>query len=165
MDSVGENFGKLFNSPLEAGIRAVVVLEKLRPISVDLAEMVLFDHVVVHTADLGGPPSLHPDLPDRKGELQVRRRLIERSLELMRRCHLVDQEITDEGVLYRASDEAASYIELLETRYSERLKECADWIAAQVRMNNKLAFKSFVRDRIGDWTDAFSPVGGNSLQG
>jgi Helix-turn-helix domain len=31
MDSVTENFGKLFNSPLEAGIRAVVLLEKLRP--------------------------------------------------------------------------------------------------------------------------------------
>jgi hypothetical protein len=58
----------------------------------------------------------------------------------MRRCHLVDQEITDEGVLYRASDEAAGYIELLETRYSERLKECADWIADQVRLNSKVAF-------------------------
>jgi hypothetical protein len=62
MDSVKEDFGKLFNSPLEAGIRAVVVLEKLRPEAADLAEMVLLDHVVVHTADLGGPPSLHPDV-------------------------------------------------------------------------------------------------------
>ncbi len=126
MDAVGEDFGKLFNSPLEAGIRAVVVLEKLRPESIDLAEMVLFDHVVVHTADLGGPPSLHPDLPGRKGELLVRRRLIEKILDLMRRCHLVDQEVTEDGVTYRASDEAASYVELLETTYSERLKDCAD---------------------------------------
>lgn len=165
MDSVGEDFGKLFNSPLEAGIRAVVVLEKLRPDAIDLAEMVLFDHVVVHTADLGGPPSLHPDLPGRKGELLVRRRLIERSLDLMRRCHLVDQEVTDDGVTYRASDEAAGYVELLETPYSERLKDCADWLAAQVRSTDKVAFKAFVRDSIGDWTDAFSTVGGNSVQG
>jgi hypothetical protein len=52
----GSDFGGLFNSRLEAGIRAVVVLEYLRPETLDLAEMVLFDHVVVHTADLGGPP-------------------------------------------------------------------------------------------------------------
>lgn len=165
MDSVKEDFGKLFNSPLEAGIRAVVVLEKLRPEAVDLAEMVLLDHVVVHTADLGGPPSLHPDLQGRKGELLVRRRLVERSLDLMRRCHLVDQEIGDNGVLYRASDEAAGYIELLETVYSEKLKHCADWIADQVKSSSKVRFKIFVRDQIGDWTDAFSTVGGNSPRG
>lgn len=165
MDSVTENFGKLFNSPLEAGIRAVVVLEKLRPEAADLAEMVLLDHVVVRTADLGGPPSLHPDLSDRKGELLVRRRLVEKSLDLMRRCHLVDQEITDEGVLYRASDEAAGYIELLETHYSERLKDCADWIALQVRAAGKNQFKNLVRAQIGGWTDAFSTTGGTSVQG
>ena len=139
MDSIGENFGKLFNSPLEAGIRAVVVLEKLRPEAVDLAEMVLLDHVVVHTADLGGPPSLHPDLPGRKGELLVRRRLVEKSLDLMRRCHLVDQEIAENGVLYRASDEAAGYIELLESVYSEKLKLCADWVADQVKSTSRAA--------------------------
>jgi hypothetical protein len=164
MDSV-ENFGKLFNSPLEAGIRAVVVLEKLRPEAADLADMVLLDHVVVHTADIGGPPSLHPDLSDRKGELLVRRRLVERSLDLMRRCHLVDQEITDEGVLYRASDEAAGYIELLETRYSEKLKDCADWVALQLKSLGKAQFKNFVRAQIGDWTEAFGSTGGTSLQG
>ena len=165
MDSVRDDFGKLFNSPLEAGIRAVVVLEKLRPKAADLAEMALLDHVVVHTADLGGPPSLHPDLSDRKGELLVRRRLVERSLDLMRRCHLVDQEITDDGVLYRASDEAAGYIELFETSHSERLKGCADWIALQVKSTGKVQFKSFVRAQIGEWTGAFSTVGGTSLQG
>src|SRR5690349_17373164 len=52
----GDGFGDLFNSRLEAGIRAVVVLELMRPETADLSEMVLFDHVVVHTADFGGPP-------------------------------------------------------------------------------------------------------------
>jgi len=165
MDSVSGEFGELFNSPLEAGIRAVVVLEHLRPQKVDLAEMVLFDHIVVHTADLGGPPSLHPDLPGRKGELLVRRRLVEKSLDLMRRCHLVDQESTDEGIMFAASDEAAAYVELLEAPYSERLKTCASWIAAQVREHSKERFKIMVRERIGDWNDAFSTIGGTSQQG
>lgn len=165
MDSVTGEFGELFNSPLEAGIRAVVVLEHLRPQKVDLAEMVLLDHIVVHTADLGGPPSLHPDLPGRKGELLVRRRLVEESLDLMRRYHLVNQESADEGIVFVASDEAAAYVELLETPYSERLKACASWIAAQVREHSKERFKVMVRERIGDWNDAFSTVGGTAQQG
>src|SRR5437773_2376098 len=116
MDPVrADEFGDLFNSRLEAGIRAVVVLESLRPETADLSEMVLFDHVVVHTSDLGGPPSLHADVPGRKGELLVRRRLVEASLELMRRCHLVEQDSLENGLVWRASEDAASYVELLET--------------------------------------------------
>jgi hypothetical protein len=152
-----DDFGHLYNSKLEAGIRALVVLEELRPETVDLAEMVLFDHVVVHTADLGGPPSLHADLPGRKGELLVRRRLIEASLELMQRCHLVEQDSLDEGLVYRASDDAAPYIELLETTYSNRLKICAGWLGDQVRERGKTGFKAFVREQIGDWSEAFGP--------
>ncbi|MGO4724853.1 MULTISPECIES: ABC-three component system middle component 2 [unclassified Inquilinus] len=156
MGTVSESdFGGLFNSPLEAGIRAVVVLEHLRPETLDLAEMVLFDHVVVHTADLGGPPSLHPEVPGRKGELLVRRRLIEASLLLMQRCHLIDQESAEDGFVYRASEEAAAYVELLETDYSVQMKACARWLAEQVRSHSKAQFKRLVRERIGDWTEAF----------
>ncbi len=151
----GSEFGGLFNSALEAGIRAVIVLEHMRPEALDLAEMVLFDHVVVHTADLGGPPSLHPEVPGRKGELLVRRRLVEASLELMQRCHLIDQESADEGIIYRASDEAAAYVELLETEYSMQMKVCARWVAEQVKSLTKAHFKILVREHIGDWTEAF----------
>jgi hypothetical protein len=158
MDPLIDDSGHLYNSKLEAGIRAVVVLEELRPETVDLAEMVLFDHVVVHTADLGGPPSLHAELPGRKGELLVRRRLIEASLELMWRCHLVEQVSLEEGLVYRASDDAASYVELLETTYSNRLKSCARWLREQVRERGKTGFKTFVREEIGDWSEAFGPT-------
>lgn len=163
MDSVrSDEFGDLFNSRLEAGIRAVVVLESLRPETADLSEMVLFDHVVVHTSDLGGPQSLHADLPGRKGELLVRRRLVEASLELMRRCHLVEQDSVEDGLVWRASDDAASYVELLETAYSTHLKACAAWLGQEVHVRTKAGFKAFVRQEFGDWIEAFSPYGGGS---
>ena len=82
---------------------------------------------------LAAPPSLHPEVPGRKGELLVRRRLIEASLQLMQRCHLVDQESAEEGIVYRASEEAAAYVELLETDYSVQMKACARWLAEQVK--------------------------------
>ena len=160
MDPVrADEFGDLFNSRLEAGIRAVVVLESLRPETADLSEMVLFNHVVVHTSDLGGPPSLHADVPGRKGELLVRRRLVEASLELMRRCHLVEQDSLENGLVWRASEDAASYVELLETAYSNRLKICAAWLGQEVRARTKSGFKAFVRQEFGDWSEAFSAYG------
>lgn len=151
--------GSLFNSPLEAGIRAVVVLECVRPLALDLTDMVLLDHLVVHTADIGGPASLHPGVPSRRGELLVRRQLLETSIDLMRRCHLIEQVATDEGLLYRASDEAATYVELLESPYSNQLKRCARWIAEQLEGSGRSDFMNSIRARIGDWSDAFQEAG------
>lgn len=150
---------RLFNSQLETGIRAVVVLESIRPMAVDMTELVLLDHLVVHTADIGGPASLHPDVPARKGELLVRRDLLKASIDLMRRCHLVDQVPADEGILYRASDEAATYVDLLESKYSAHLKDCAEWVADELGRVGKSAFVSSMRNRFGDWTPAFGEAG------
>ena len=63
-----------FNSTLETGIRALVVLEAFHPRRCDLLEMTWLDHLVVHTGDLDdpdAPSSLHPDLPNRAAELVV----------------------------------------------------------------------------------------------
>ena len=152
----------LFNSALEAGIRAVTLLEAVRPLVFDLSEMVILDHVVVHSGDLGGPASLHPAVPGRKGELLVRRSLIEDSLILMRRFHLVAICESDDGLAYRATEEAAAYVELLESAYSLRLKDCARWIAGEIDRSGKAVFLAGIRSRLDDWTAAF--IGQNLLR-
>lgn len=155
MDTLTPRSTDLFNSPLEAGIRAVTVLEMLRPAEMDLSDMVLLDHVVVHSGDMNGPASLHPDLPGRKGELLVRRRLVEDSLNLMRRFHLIELRVSDDGLTYRATDEAAGYVELLESEYSIRLKVAARWIADEIGVRGKNGFLNTVRRQLGEWATAF----------
>lgn len=155
MEQVAPSSPPLFNSALEAGIRAVTLLEAVRPLALDLSEMVILDHVVVHSGDLGGPPSLHPAVPGRKGELLVRRRLIEESLSLMRRFHLVAVCESNDGLAYRATDEAAGYVELLESDYSVRLRSSAFWISDQISQRGKTAFLSDIRSRLDDWATAF----------
>src|ERR1700724_3559144 len=103
------SYPPLFNSSLETGVRAVVVLDAAFPRAFDLSQLTWLDHLVVHTADIGGPDSLHPDIPQRTGELLVRRRLVEGGLTLMRRLHLVDTNTTDEGIVYSAREEAAPF--------------------------------------------------------
>lgn len=155
MEPVAQEFSDLFNSRLETGIRSVVILESLRPLHADITEMVLFDHVVVHSADLGGPRSLHAQIPERRGELLVRRRLVAAGLELMRRCHLLEKATDERGFIWSAADDAASYVELLETPYSLHLKHCATWLASEIRKRTKPGFNAFARQELGDWTDSF----------
>jgi len=61
-----------FNSPLEAGMRAVALLGASFPQTYDLQRLVTFDFLLVHTGDVGGPDSLHPPTPYRPAELLVR---------------------------------------------------------------------------------------------
>ncbi|ASW08115.1 hypothetical protein CKA34_11300 [Rhizobium sp. 11515TR] len=129
-----------------------------------LIEMTWFDHLVVHTGDLStprarpgyeAPSSLHPDLPNRVGELLVRRPLIERSLRAMQRVHLVEAYDTDEGLLFGSSEEAPSFLECLQSTYSVALKERAAWLAARFRDMDVDDIKFLVEDRIGRWTAEF----------
>ena len=152
----GSGVGRLFNSPLEAGIRAVFILENLRPEAMDLNDLILLDYLVVHTADIGGPESLHPEIPNKEGELLVRRRLIENSLDLMHRCHLVERHLDERGVTFSASDEARNFLEVMETGYATRLKERAHWLAETFLRLSADEFRRVVGEKVGAWSEAFT---------
>lgn len=152
----------LFNSPLETGIRAIMVLNAAFPQAFGVTEITWFDHLIVHTGDIGGPPSLHPDVPQRSGELLVRRRLVEEGLQVMRRLHLVEfVPDGDTGLLYRASEESAGVIELLRTPYSVALRDRAEWLACNVLSRSRLELEDLVAKRIGRWRIEF--YGGDAV--
>lgn len=160
MGSLGANMvpAHPFNSTLETGIRALVLLEAFHPRRCDLLEMTWLDHLVVHTADLDGldaPDSLHPDLPNRAGELLVRRQLVEKSLRLMQQMHLVDVFETAEGIAFGASEDAPSYLDLLQAPYSVALKERARWMAERFASLPTEEMRALIEERIGRWTADF----------
>ncbi|MNF99349.1 hypothetical protein D3C84_822420 [compost metagenome] len=147
-----------FNSTLETGIRALVVLEAFYPRHCDLIEMTWLDHLVVHTGDLGGqdvPESLHPDLPNRVGELLVRRQLVERSLRMMQQMHLVEVFETEVGIEFFASEEAPSYLDLLQAPYTLALKQRARWMAEHFAGLEATEMRALIESRIGRWTAEF----------
>jgi hypothetical protein len=157
-----DNGASLFNSPLETGIRALTVLEAFYPRRFDLTEMTWFDHLVVHTSDLSdfagtlAPDSLHPDLPARAGELFVRRRLVESSLRLVHRAHLVDILHDENGVQFVASEEAPSFLASLKAPYTLELRKRAVWLAEQFRDLRSAEIAELVRKKVGRWTADFA---------
>lgn len=117
---------------LETGLRVVTVLEALAPEAVDLNTVCLLDYHVVHTADVGGPKSLHPDITVRAGEYLVRRRLVEDGIRLMHRIQLIVIVHDASGVRFRSSDGAAMVVDLMRTSYNLELKRRAGWLAAML---------------------------------
>jgi hypothetical protein len=147
-----------FNSALETGIRALVLLEAFHPRHCDLIELTWLDHLVVHTGDIQGedvPASLHPDLPNRTGELLVRRKLVEESLLLMQRVHLVDVVDGGDGFSFIASEDAPSFLDLLQAPYTVELKKRAAWMAGRFLGMSKSSIGELVDEKIGRWTAEF----------
>ena len=122
---------RFFNTPLEAGVRAVIILEAFAPKAFDTATLSLLDYYVVHTADVGGPPSIHPDLEARAGEYFVRRSLIEAGALMMMRVDLLERVADTNGISYRSRERATAMIDMMASDYNRRLHEAAGWLSNQ----------------------------------
>jgi hypothetical protein len=118
-----------FNSPFETGLRSVAILVAAFPRALDLHRLVIFDHLVVHTGDVGGPDSLHPPVPMRSTEILVRRHLVERGLLLMlSRGLLLRTPDESAGIVYRAGDFAETFLNSLSSPYLAALRERTHWL-------------------------------------
>ena len=143
---------QLFNTPLEAGVRTLLILDAFAPQAFDLATMSLLDYYIVHTGDAGGPPSLHPEINGRAGEYFVRRRLVEEGLLLMARASLVEQIFTGSGIAFRAHETATAMIDLFGSTYNRRLAEAAQWLAHEADDQGVELFIQSLKDGLERWS-------------
>jgi hypothetical protein len=147
-----------FNSALETGIRTLAVLIACYPKAHDLGRLVQYDYLSVHSADVDGPPSLHPPLPLRSGELLVRRGLIESGLRLMMSRSLVRRDLHAQGFLYSAEDYAVSFLDNMKSSYIAELRKRADWVAATFDELSADELDAIVNRLFEAWTIEFQPI-------
>ncbi|MBF2089761.1 MAG: threonine transporter [Synechococcales cyanobacterium K44_A2020_017] len=147
-----------FNSPLEIGIRSLIILTAAYPRSLDLQFLVFFDYFTVHSGDVQGPDSLHAPLPFRSGELTVKRGLIERGLLLMVSRGLVEHLVSSNGFEYRASDNASAFLSMLSSPYITQLKERAEWVAEAFGNSSLHDLKEIEQSFFRSWSTQFQPL-------
>jgi hypothetical protein len=154
--SKDDNSG-LFNSPFESAIRALILLDAYYPKTLSLSALVLLDHLIVHTADVDGPESLHVDIPHRSGELLVRRTVIEDGIKYMRKLNLICLSVEDTGLYYLATEDAQPFVTLLRTPYNEKLKKRAQWLAKNIQKVDDQSIEKMLIDKINRWQTEFFP--------
>ncbi len=152
---IGRARPELFNSPLETGVRSVVLLNTAYPRAFDLKELTWLDHLVVHTGDIAGPESLHPNVPHRDGELLVRRSLVEQGVTLMRRLHMIEAKYEACGIVYAALNQAAPFVKLIRTEYGRALKARAEWLNNYLSERGEDHLHEVITQKIGRWAVEF----------
>lgn len=147
-----------FNGPLEAGVRAVSILAAAYPLSYDLQRLVALDYLLVHTGDIDGPENLHPPAPMHSAELLVRRKLVEQSLFLMMTRHLVEREVTSDGIKYVAGENAATFLSSVSSNYLVALKDRAAWLIDALGGHTDEQFRAVMRRFFDKWVEEFQHV-------
>lgn len=155
-----------FNTPVETGVRVLVLLTNTMPAALDINRLMLLDHWLLHSGDFGGPPSLHPNIPIRAGELGLKRRDLALGIEVMLRAGLVDVVARSGGICYRANSSGASFLGLLETAYARVLMDRAAWVSTRI---DDIADDSFMRtsmmSSLGHWFAELTDMGTSPAQG
>lgn len=146
------------NGPLEVGIRVLMVLVEAFPKHLDLNRLVLLDHGLLHSADLGGPESLHPPVPIRAGELGIKRELVQGGVEVLVRSGLAQMETGLDGIRFWASENAQGFAGLLETDYAHALSSRASWVVSNYSDLSDEDLREAMRRVSGHWSEEFERV-------
>lgn len=144
-----------FNSPIETGVRALILLAESYPDQLDLQRILEFDYMLVHTGDVDGPPSIHPALPLRSGELLVRRQLIERGLMLMISRGLITRHATPNGFVYQAEDDAGPFLDSLTADYLHDLQDRAVWVVERFSRMSDHEIRVILSQVYDQWSREF----------
>lgn len=145
-----------FNSPLECGLRTLVLLAAAHPAVYDLQRLVFYDYLLVHSGDVpGGPDSIHPPTPLRSGEALVRRHWIERGLLLMISRELVIRTFSPQGIVYQASPLTSTFLRYMEEPYTKRLQERAQWVIERFGGYSDHELVEFFKANLDRWGGEF----------
>ena len=144
---------EVLNSPLELAIRLVILLDEVDAKSWSLDELLVLDHLAVHSSDFDGPESLHPAFPLRSADVGARRSTLRQALELLAHKGLVDIKFDQGGIAFEASDTAHSVAVLLESQYAAGLRDRAQWLRSSQLVEDSAAIESRLREIIESWPE------------
>lgn len=125
-----------FNTPLEAGLRALFLLAAAGRRAFDVQRLMYLDYALVHTDEFGGPASLHPWTPSQRSQVLVRRALIQDGLDLMRSRDLVERSFQVSGIAYKATPAGRHVAAEFSSPYAQLLRNRAAWVVGELGSRN-----------------------------
>ncbi|HEX8609058.1 MAG TPA: ABC-three component system middle component 2 [Pedobacter sp.] len=146
---------KLFNTPVEIGMRCLIALRAMGPAGADLERIMYYDYLSLNTADLNGPESLHPPIPNRGIQVYARKDLISKGLLLLLSKELVDLRPTASGFIYAINASGEKFLEYFQTNYFQALVARIDWTQKEFGAIPNQQIKKYIDTNLQHWGGEF----------
>ncbi len=148
---------RLFNTPVEFGLRSLLILNNISPKSYDLQRLIYYDYMILHTSDIDpSQRSLHPSYPYRSGEILVKRERLRNGLLIMKSKQLIDINFDSRGITYRANDLTLHFLQYFNSEYVERLKSSVSWVVNEFENYSDEQLDQYMKQNIKRWGSEFS---------
>ncbi|MBJ6146147.1 hypothetical protein JAO77_22310 [Hymenobacter sp. BT559] len=116
------------------------------------------DYLLVHSADAGGPSSLHAAMPYRTGEWLVRRKILEAGLALMFSKELLSKHLSNDGITFSASPLTKHFLKHLKSEYALGLYTRAEWLKLKFDNMNSNQINEFMKLNLTSWGNEFKAI-------
>lgn len=147
----------IYNTPLETGLRILIILEELKRKQVDVNRLIIYDYLVTHASDFDKSlKSLHPSLPHRSGEIIIKRKVIQEGIKLMYSKELLDINYTENGIFYSANELTTAFLDYFETYYSKMLREYSNLVVSKFNKFSDEELSDFVNENLNKWGSEFT---------
>ncbi len=117
-----------FNSPIEIGTRVALILSAVDS-KTSLDELVMLDYALLYSEEFGGPPNLHPALPNHVAEIAHRRELIPGAISFLLKRGLIDLILEKTGHYYRKNEDTLDFVSCLQSAYFKKSWIRLNWLA------------------------------------
>lgn len=146
-----------FNNYVETGLRLLTLLTAAHPLAFDIDHLVYFDYMVVHSGDIDpAAPSLHPAVPNRSGEILVRRNLLILGLEVFIHKGLIQRYYNEKGIQYGATEYATPFLDALGEDYTDLLFLRSQWAISNFGTYTLPELQSLINRRLSNIRSEFN---------
>ena len=118
----------IFNSQIELGTRAALILGALDGKKIDLESIVMLDYALLYSEEFGGPENLHPSVPNHIAEIAQRLELMPDALLFLIKRGLLDIDTESDGHFYSSNAETIQFISCLKSTYYKKAWTRLSWI-------------------------------------
>lgn len=147
---------KLFNTPLEIGLRSLFILSNTKK-TIDLQTLIYYDYLLLHSGDVNdGPLSIHPSTPLRSGEILVKRELMQKGLQMMHQKEIISIVLNESGIGYKANKLTKKFLSYQTSHYSKILNERAFWVNNRFKSFKPEKLKKFMESNLEKWSMEFT---------
>lgn len=151
----------LFNSPLESGLRTLLILTKSYPKPVDTQRLIYYTYLTLHTSDFTEKASLHPSTPNRSCQIVVQRAVLQGGLLLLQLKDLIDTKYTATGIAYKANKSAVAFTDNISSSYAQEFNLCVDSVLERFGGMSDKQLNAFVTENLTKWGSEFVDEGAN----
>lgn len=145
---------RLYNSPLELGIRCLIILDFLNK-QTEIETLMYLDYLSLNTKDIDGPESLHAPIPHRGVQVYARKEILSKGIIILISKQLIDIVPTNKGICYQINETGNKFLEFFTSEYFEELKSRVKWVVEKFYTFSNTELNEFVNIRLEKWGGEF----------